>query len=143
MSELYIYLGRIDAAHLFMHVVQDEKYDLMTGAQVYQCMIHNTMIHDKRQVVLIYDFYKDKIDVLATEHGEHRLKFDKEDLELALETLLRAKRDDNGMVIEYTKGEFRLYEKISIKEKIPSEIPKIKINEIHQGLTLKPIPYLD
>lgn len=145
-SEIFVYLGFSTDTFFFIHEVHDKKkYSDDIPIQIYNCMINETMILDKKQTVCVYDVYDDgKVKVIITEHEKRKAIYYKDDLSEVLKELLRAKRDKVTLVFEYIydKNCYMTYE-IPVKFPEMDNLQKVNVNKIIYSLSLKPIEYLD
>lgn len=153
MSEIYIFLGKIQNAYHFQHVIYNaKKFKQEDSVQIYHCMINETMIN-KNEVVVVYnlDPIKNIANVVIIRHIEanEKLSFDKLNLKIALKRLYVAFGNSDGEILsfkyDYSIGAYLTYE-ISINRKkicptLKSTNDYLTINKVTYYATIKKIEY--
>jgi hypothetical protein len=113
MDEVFIYIGTQQNAHFFMHTVADEeKYAANISAQIYNCMIAETIFRKPDEIVIIFDMYEEgKINVVVTQHVDSTtvFKYSPDDLSVQFMRLLRADRRDHNILTFAYKPAIRAY----------------------------------
>lgn len=131
MDEVFIYIGSQQNAHFFMHtVVDEEKYAAETGAQIYNCMISETIFREPGQIVIVFDIHEEgKIDVVVTQHvkNENMLRYDKHDLSAQFKRLLRANRGTHKILTFVHKPEIDAF--------LTNELSTDQLPNLQNGVT--------
>lgn len=138
--EQYIYYGCQQSIYFFIHTITSDEFNHDISGQIYNCMINETMITSPDKTVIIYDIGKDKTDVVVTQHEKIRKNFSIPNLEDQFIRLVNSTKKDEDKLIfsyEYDAGVFFTYE-VPIDTDL-SAIEQIKINKVHNYLTIKPL----
>ena len=135
MSEIYIYAATIQNTFVFIHTVHDhEKYTnnpFPIDGQIMNCMIHETMIHNYNQKVLVFTIFPDEKKIVATNITHEKgisVEFSKENLSFIFRICLQSlieKDDDKAQLIyefDYDSKIFKTYEFNYIKDKLNTDV---------------------
>jgi hypothetical protein len=93
-SVLFIYLGYISKTHFFCAVCNLQEEDsIRIGSQIYNCMIHETMIKQDDQMIIFIGIEKEIIITLHLTHKSFKsMKYDLEELKEIYNKLLSLER---------------------------------------------------
>jgi len=157
MSEIYIYAGLIQNTFVYIHTVHDyEKYknnNFSIDGQIMNCMIHETMIHNYNQKVLVFTIISDEKRIAVTnithEKGESAT-FNRENLGVLFRMCMQAlndKDEDESQLIyefDYELKFFKTYELKYAKDKLDINFNHVTvpIDDIIYVKSSKEITYL-
>lgn len=106
-SEIYFMLGHDENFFYFCHVLNNSaEYDSRLDAQIYNCLINETMVHDYNKACVVWTVNKDSsISTTFTLHKNTKIEigFDKEiseALKLKLKQCLEAERNET-LIFKY------------------------------------------
>lgn len=145
-AEIFIYLGFTSNTHFFMHT--EFRYDNIEYmcCQVYNTMIHETMIRQNNKVI-VFNFMKNGLVIVVTcNHVSFPdMKYYRDDLSRVFKRLLTADRRKTAkcMAIHCDNEKCLLYESngdLFQNKLLPTE--ELKIDEVKYVATNKSIPYL-
>jgi hypothetical protein len=142
-GELFTYLGLSQLTHFFLHTEFTAGHNIsdMCG-QVYNTMIHETMIQENQKVVVFNIMQNGEVIVVCVDHALFvPMKYTSESLEVMFRRLMAISRSD-VMTIAYDGVKYFMYESVPVKLE-GKELPeKIAISDIQHVISTKPIPYL-